>query len=346
VSLHSSSRDPLVLGLDVGGTSTRCLVADLRGRRVGVGRSGGANPNGVGMPVALTRIGEAVVSALADLDPRRVVGAVMGAAGFAAHAAPDEPFTRMWRATGLTTLPRVVGDALVGFCAGSSARDGTIVISGTGAGAVQVADLEQGLLGDSLGWLLGDDGSGQWVGREAVRHLLAPRPDAPGRLPDDPLSRAVRDAVLGRPTSGPGSRDDVIRVLYAGSPLALSALAPVVVELARDGDPVAVGILYGAVEHLERSVRQVRRPGDRTPVVLTGGLFASEVLRGTLTTALSQRWPLADVLPSGSGAGGAAWLAAHAPGARAAASGAGGGDAVPDPAVHTSLTRLPLAVDA
>ncbi len=346
MSARPGASDPLVLGLDVGGTSTRCLVADRHGRRVGVGGSGGANPNGVGMSVALTRIGEAVADALAGLDSALVVAAVMGAAGFAAHAAVDEPFERMWRATGLTVLPRVVGDALVGFCAGSSARDGTIVISGTGAGAVQVEDLEQGLLGDALGWLLGDDGSGQWVGREAVRHLLAPRPDAAGLLPDDPLSRAVRGAVLGRPTAGQGSRDDVIRVLYAGSPLALSALAPVVVDLARDGDPVAVGILCDAADHLERTVRLVRRPGDRTPVVLTGGLFASEVLRDTLTAALSQRWPLADVLPSGSGAGGAAWLALHEPGAKAAAADAGAGDAVPGPDVHASLTRLPLAVDA
>lgn len=340
---------PLVLGLDVGGTSTRCLVADLRGRRVGCGQSGGANPHGVGMAVAVARIGEAVAGALAGVDPGRVVASVMGAAGFAAYASLDGPFARMWGATGLQGRPRVVGDALVGFCAGTSARDGTVVISGTGAGAVQVSDLEQSLVGDSLGWLLGDDGSGQWVGREAVRHLLAPRPGHGGELPDDPLSRAVRLAVVGRPT---GSRDDLIRILYAGPPLALSALAPLVVGLAREGDADAVAVVLGAVDRLERSVQQVRPAGDDTPLVLTGGLFASELLLEQLTARLVARWPLASVVRSGSGAGGAAWLAAHEPAARQAAArpsslpvGGSGPDVVPPPDRHTALTRLPLAID-
>lgn len=325
--------DPLVLGLDVGGTSVRCLVATTRGRRLGTGAAPGANPNAVGMPTALAHVGAAVTAALAGLDPARVAAAVMGAAGFAAHAHLGEDFARVWDATGLIVRPRLVGDGLVGFCAGTPARDGTIVLGGTGSGALEVRDLREGLVHDAAGWLLGDDGSGQWVGREAVRHAIRPGPS-----PRDPLAVAVRRALLGRDD---GDRQDLVRAVYAASPLVLSTLAPVVVGLARDGDPDAVRVLVDAARLLERSVAAVRRAGDSTPVVLVGGLFSSEVLLAALTTRLQRTWPGAAVLRGGSGAGGAAWLAVQ----DLAAAGHEGHAGLVGPTLHAALTRLPLAVD-
>lgn len=324
---------PLLLGLDVGGTSVRCLVAEPSGRRVGTGQAAGANPNAVGLPTALEHIAEAVSAALRGLDRARVVASVMGAAGFGTDQGVAEPARDLWARLGVGGSFRLVGDALVGFCAGTDATNGTIIISGTGAGAIEIEALTQGLVCDAAGWLLGDDGSGQWVGREAVRHTVRPSRD----LPNDPLSRAVREAVLGRADA---RRDELVRALYAGPPLALSALAPVVVGLARDGDDDARRILVAAAALLERSTSLVRATGDTTPIVLTGGLFASEVLLEAFTQRLHQHWPGAPVLRSGSGAGGAAWLAAHDLAETATATG------TPDAALHAALTRLPLAVDA
>ncbi len=132
-----------------------------------------------------------------------------------------------------------------------------------------------------------------------------------------------------------------MRTVYAASPLVLSTLAPVVVGLARDGDPDAVRVLVDAARLLERSVSAVRRAGDTTPVVLVGGLFSSEVLLAALTDRLRRTWPGAPVLRGGSGAGGAAWLAVH----DLAAAGGPGATAPLGPTLHEALTRLPLAPD-
>lgn len=50
----------LVLGLDVGGTSTRALLADVEGRRLGEGRSGGGNPTSRGRKAAADNVYDAV----------------------------------------------------------------------------------------------------------------------------------------------------------------------------------------------------------------------------------------------------------------------------------------------
>ena len=67
----------LVVGLDAGGTSTRALVLDLDGARLGQGVAGGANPNSHPPSVAAAHIGEALAAALDGLaEELPVLGAV------------------------------------------------------------------------------------------------------------------------------------------------------------------------------------------------------------------------------------------------------------------------------
>ena len=175
------------------------------------------------------------------------------------------------------------------------------------------------LVADGIGWLLGDDGSGFWVGREAVRHTVRPSRG----IPEDALSRSVTALLLGRP----GARHEVVHHVYAGSPLRLATLTRVVVEAAEVGDPDACRILDDAAALLERSTSAVRDPGLETPIVLSGGMFASAYLLGSLSTRLRQHWPGAPIHRATNGAGGAAWLAALAL------------DPAAPTSLHTALTR-------
>lgn len=75
-----------------------------------------------------------------------------------------------------------------------------MLVAGTGAIAAEVRDLRLDRVADGHGWLLGDAGSGFWLGREAVRGLLADL-DA-GRAPT-PLGRQVLTDLLGAPEVAP-----------------------------------------------------------------------------------------------------------------------------------------------
>src|SRR6478752_1830649 len=76
-------------------------------------------------------------------------------------------------------------DLLATYLSGTHRPDGYAVIAGTGAGAIRVEDGRQVAVADALGWLLGDEGSGFWIGQRAVRAALA---DLDGRGPATALT--------------------------------------------------------------------------------------------------------------------------------------------------------------
>ena len=171
-----------VLGLDVGGTSSRALLLDASGRRVGYGRAAGGNPAAHGTEAAAANIGRALEPALRGIDPAQVAGAVIGMAG--AGALERAVFDLMWASAGLRPAPRVTGDLGIAFAAGTAEPCGTVLIAGTGAIAARIEDGEPTVIADGLGWLLGDEGSGFWLGREAARVAARAlsRGEAGGRL--------------------------------------------------------------------------------------------------------------------------------------------------------------------
>ncbi|MFF4340781.1 N-acetylglucosamine kinase [Kitasatospora sp. NPDC001540] len=296
----------LVLGLDVGGTSTRVLVAGLDGRVVGRARGGGGNPVAHGAEAAAAEIGGAVRAALAGVDPGRVAAGVLGLAG-GLVARPD--FAGLWDGLGLGAHPVLVSDVLLAHAAGSPAPDGNVVLSGTGGMAAEVLDHELRRTADGHGWLLGDRGSGVWLGREAVSGALA---TIDRDAPLTGLDAAVAEALTGPDGLGEDPRSTLIAAVHAQAPARLARLAPVVLEQARLGEPAALALVVRAADHLLDTLALLRPPGCALPIVLAGGLLSSPTpLAARLRPLLAARWPGAPLRPAGDGAGAAAWLAAR-----------------------------------
>jgi N-acetylglucosamine kinase-like BadF-type ATPase len=307
--------EPLVIGLDVGGTSTRALVASLTGERRGSGRARGGNPTSHGGDRAAARILVALREALVGVDPADVRAGTIGLAGagrLLADPAASAALAAAWREAGLRCAYLVVGDALAAYAAGTPEPDGTVLIAGTGAIAAAVRGHRLEHVADGHGWLLGDAGSGYWIGRAAVRTALA---DLDARRTLGPLSRAVLTELLGRVEAAADPRETVDRLVQranAGPPVALAALTPLVMDAHASGDPAAVRIVGAAARHLVSTVGVVRPAGERTPVVLAGGLLtAATPLALAVDTALATRWPRSPRTLAGDGAAGAAWLAAR-----------------------------------
>jgi N-acetylglucosamine kinase-like BadF-type ATPase len=185
---------PFVVGIDAGGTSTRCAVTTLSGALAGTGSGPGANPNSGGDTAgALTT---ALSAAVGDLDRSLILNGVFGIAGAGAAGRPAAVAAarRAWCAVGLRGSPAVVTDIAVAFAAGSPASEGIVVFSGTGAGAAAISDGAIKRRADGYGWLVGDEGSAVWLGREAVRAVLAAYD---GRGSPTLLTESVPRALLG-----------------------------------------------------------------------------------------------------------------------------------------------------
>jgi N-acetylglucosamine kinase-like BadF-type ATPase len=224
---------------------------------------------------------------------------------------------------------RVVADPVVAFAAGTPARHGAVLIGGTGTIAAMIASDEVIRRIDGHGWLVGDDGSGFWLGRQAVRAVLA---ELDGRAEPTVLRYAVLATLTGSdriPDTTAQQLDVLSSRVYGAPPIALARLAALVPAAAETGDRAAQRIVDRAVTLLVDTIEALlaREPGDCPgPLVLAGTvLTAHGPIRREVRRRITQRLGLVPLL-AGSGAGGAAWLAARQAGIDL------------DPVVHERLT--------
>ncbi|MFG1604099.1 N-acetylglucosamine kinase [Actinoplanes sp. NPDC049265] len=260
----------LALGVDAGGTGSRALVLDQAG--VQVGRADGGPGNPMAGPVAVRAIGATVRAALHGHDPAQVGFAVVGIAGLSSMADPvvREAFAAEWREIGLTAPVRIVGDAVTAFAAGDAGARGAVLIAGTGAVAALVDGLDVLRTADGYGWLLGDEGSGVWLGLQAVRSALR-------------RTSALGTAVMTHTDTR--TPDELIAWATHQQPRAFAELAPLVCKIA---DDESARIVAEAVERLLATVAELGQPEG--PVVLAGGLLTADTpIRRGVRAALGDR---------------------------------------------------------
>ncbi|WP_239126697.1 BadF/BadG/BcrA/BcrD ATPase family protein [Asanoa siamensis] len=293
--------EPLVIGGDCGGTSTRVVVTTLDGAVLGRGRGGPGNPVARPPADAAAALVGAVRDALDGLDPARVVGAVVGVAGYSRLATPEGAavYASAWAATGVPAPLRTVGDAVVAYAAGGhDVPTGSVLIAGTGAIACEIVDWSVGRRVDGIGWLLGDEGSGFWFGVAAARHTAhALHAGSSGAL-----ASAVHAVVGGAGAEG------YVSAFYALPRDKMAALAPLVFDASRSGDPAAAAIVADGADRLTRTLLAL--PPTEGPIVLAGGLLTEvpelrEAVRSRLAAATGRT-----ALLAGDAAAAAARLAA------------------------------------
>ena len=263
----------IALAVDAGGTSTRAVVVAGDGTCLGFARSGSGTPVSAGLGLAAASVAAAAGEALARAG---VSGAeaelclVAMAGGMA--PAEEQTYRDHLSALGLSVPLVFEGDALAIFCSGTWLDTGYALIVGTGAAAIRVEGGRTVVERDGLGWLLGDDGSGFWIGHHVVRAALAA---LEGRGPATKLTDLVLADVNGSPSPGWATRGRppqlaaVMELLYQGRPVELARFAPLAFQAAPD--PVADRIVASAAGALATTLASVMRPVASGPVVFGGG---------------------------------------------------------------------------
>ncbi|MPY64278.1 N-acetylglucosamine kinase [Streptomyces spongiae] len=180
--MNNELNQDLVVGLDAGGTRIRAVLATAgEGRPLGEGVAGPGNALTVPVPQLTEHLAEAVGRAVPEGARDRVVAVAGGFAG-ATGASPDEPgqlnalaaLTAALGGLGIRTEPiALCSDIEAAFASAPGApADGLALVAGTGAVAARISGRHCAATVDGDGWLLGDDGSGFWIGRGAARAAL------------------------------------------------------------------------------------------------------------------------------------------------------------------------------
>jgi N-acetylglucosamine kinase-like BadF-type ATPase len=274
----------LVVGIDGGGTRTRVRLANTRGEVLGVGEAGPSNPHANGMDAAQQEILAAIGRAFDDAGIVRqiVAAACLGIGGV--DRADERTQFEGWAKQHIAPRVAAMNDGEIVMAAASAASWGIALIAGTGS--ICWGKTRAGKIARAGGWgyLLGDEGSGYDLGREALR---AATQAADGRG----AGRALLDAILGYwKLNDP--KELIGKVYQAGSkPADIAQLAPLVIHLAEEGDALAQALVDNAVKALATAVAAVTHAlafqEPAIPLALTGGLLLeSEFFRARLLALL------------------------------------------------------------
>lgn len=324
------NHEPILIGLDAGGTSTRALVTDRHGRCLGYGVGGRGNPISAGAERAAQGVLEAIGAALAHSGRSLSDASVVVAAMAGMRATGDDSWLRdRLVAQGYTGALTFEADLLATYFSGAAAEFGYALVSGTGACVIRVRDGRIDGTADGLGWLLGDRGSGFWIGHAVVRAAVQDLDHTGPRtsLTDGVLSRYGLSRTLVRRDGRSEELEQLVGLLYSHPPIELAGLAPLAFEASdEESDAVALSILTSAGEHLADTLSAVLAgPG---PLVIGGSILARPgTVRDAFLARLGSSADALDLRPVSDGAVGAAMLAVRA----------GGG--TPDEAILNRLTE-------
>jgi glucosamine kinase len=251
--------DWLFLGVDGGGTQCRARLSDASGQLLGEAEAGPANIR-LGLEQSFAAVFKAARqclqrAGLGDREQSRIIAclALAGAsepASLEAARKASHPFHKVL----ITTDAHA---ACVGAHAGG---DGAVVVAGTGTVGWAVLG---GLAYRVGGWglPLSDEGSGAWLGCEALRRTLWAHD---GRISRTPLLEELFAEFNNDPHT-------LARWATTASPGAFAVFAPRIVHHAERSDRIAVDLLQSAAAHIDALASGLIAIGaDRIAIV--GGL--------------------------------------------------------------------------
>lgn len=280
-----AASEPLVLGIDAGGSSTRWLLMAPDGTVAGAGRVGpvsGIQLHDDARAATLERVRELLVACLAAGRPARVVAGVTGLE----RGSQEMALLRSTIAETLAVaadLVSVLPDTVMAYLSSFRPGAGVLVYAGTGSVAIHLGSGGEALRAGGHGYLIDDAGGGYWIGREALKRVLR-RSDEAGAPDEGALARALFTDFGGN--DWPRIRSAV----YQGGRARLAALTPIVAMTAARGDEQARAVLAAAGAELARLAQVVAgRLGQVLPVALAGGVARCgpplvEPLRAALPT--------------------------------------------------------------
>jgi len=260
----------IYVAIDAGGTKTQCWVAD-EAQVLGRATGGTVKLMMAGEELATARLHEVILEAAgaAGVDPKSVTRTCMGLAGITSES------TRGWAERTLCGIVGgeldLCGDEEIALDAAFRGGPGLLVVAGTGSNVVGRCSNGKTVSAGGWGPVIGDEGSGTWIGLEAIRAGL--------RAHD----RGVATCLL-REIEVHWELDDLGELIAKANERSrpdFAELAMVVARCAEEGDALAASVLERAgaelAEQVSLAVSKMRAAGcgthDAKQVAFTGSVL-------------------------------------------------------------------------
>lgn len=253
------------LGIDGGASSAKWCVVDESGAKISEGIAGPIDGH-IYRSDSKKRLAE-FLEELKAIVPSELAGIYLGLTG-----APEEPEKQGPLLNEINNhFPKVAcrieNDVYLGYRAALGNRNGIFLYAGTGSILIYLD--RSGKLKRIGGWgyLLGDEGSGYWIGREAIRSALFDI--------ESGSASSINDLIYRR--AGGSSWDAIKGFVYSADRSEIAAIAKDVLELAESGDERARELVEAAGSELAALIeRGFLSLGDsQVPVIFSGGISKS-----------------------------------------------------------------------
>lgn len=268
------------LSIDGGQTGTRLRLSDSNGIL-----SETEGPGVLTDRPVVDQLTELAVT-LATSTGHRIDELAVGTSGLTPAAANPEALLSATAAIGVERVA-LAHDSITGYLAANGTAPGVMLAVGTGVVVLALSESSVAKV-DGWGFLLGDAGSGYWIGRAGL--------DAALRAFD---GRSAHTSLEATAIERFGPLDELYMVIQA-DPMRVSRIASfcrAVVEAAAAGDVIALGIVSAAAAELAHSAHSALtrvgwEPGRPARVGAVGALAThAPVMREHLAAALAARMP-------------------------------------------------------
>jgi N-acetylglucosamine kinase-like BadF-type ATPase len=258
------------LGADLGGTKTHFMIADETGRVIGFGEGGPGNHEVLGYDVMRDSMQQASRTAFssAGIEPSMITGAGFGIAGYD-WPKQKEPIQKVIETLKLGGKLEMVNDTVLGILAGSPRLWGIAVVSGTGCNCWGW-DQTRTHIGHVTG---GGVDLGEFAGASELIFKTKSALAKSWTLAGPPT--ALAPAFCKR--YNVATLEELLQGILCRDFDLDPADAPLVFEVAREGDPVAIGLIRWAGRELAELagavIRQLHFEEEQFDLVQIGSMF-------------------------------------------------------------------------
>jgi len=285
------------LGIDAGGTKTLLVLADHE-RELARTTTGSIKRLRVDADEARNNLeaGLQILSRGSSVALDAINRTCVGTSGVSVAMVTEWIHSALNELVGGEVL--ICGDEIIALDAAFHGGAGTLVIAGTGQNTIG-RDSTGRVIGIG-GWgpALGDEGSGLWIGQQALRRVFRCLDEQGADRTPPKLMRRTMDAWQLKTV------DELIGHANQNPPPDFAALTPLVVDCAAQGEEVSLGVLQSAGRELAALLllvyKQLRvwEPNALPAVACTGSVLHNiSMVRDSMTAALREVYPEIEVLP-------------------------------------------------
>jgi N-acetylglucosamine kinase-like BadF-type ATPase len=271
------------LGIDAGASGTKWTLINENGT-VAAGVSEAMDGH-LYREASVARMQKVLGTISSEIKGVKVESVFMGITGVTHDGSIEREISAVFQ-----SKSTVVSDIELAYRANFATGDGILLYAGTGSVAYAIDEKARAHKIGGWGYLLGDEGAGYWIGREAIRFTLF-QIESKAEVADKSLADLILKEINAHDWS------TVKAFVYSQERSAIAALTKIVDFAATSGDSDAIAILHKAAGNLADLVNRMDKLlfHKALPVKFTGGISGSKLLYIELEKFLRMRVSISTV---------------------------------------------------